>query len=362
MTRRVFVSDVHMSPGASLNTPERYEWFSEGDADNFLSFLKFLKTYQFDELVLLGDIMDDWLHPIDTPPGSFGEIAGAKHVTRILRALQELARQKAVTYVQGNHDMAIMDEAMKDFRAQYFPGVKFRKTYQKDGVFAQHGHQYIMWNAEDPTGRNVPIGYYITRLQASVCAKNAAITCTFPDVVKTLKESGSPVQQLVNAPINFLKEQLQPYGVSDVTPILGTGEIPGLSLAGVKKTYADLPDAWENLPSSIGPWRSVRYEVLGLWEAANDLAFKNKDKNVVIFGHTHQEDLTLLGPKQQDPDLPLSNWGIYANCGVWAHNNDQEKPYSYVVAEYDAKKKKKHTVTLNHWKNNKPQETRSEEF
>jgi hypothetical protein len=87
MTRRVFVSDTHMSCGKSLGTKGEYEWFDKQDAANFLSFLAYLQTYDFQELILLGDIIDDWLYPIDETPPSYEDIAKAAHIAPILQEL-----------------------------------------------------------------------------------------------------------------------------------------------------------------------------------------------------------------------------------------------------------------------------------
>lgn len=351
MIRRVFVSDIHMSHGKSLGTPEEYEWFDKEDAGNFSAFLDFVRDQEYDELVLLGDIMDNWLYPISEAPPPFQAIASASHVTPIINKLKGLAGQMSITYVSGNHDMAVMDNASEDFRNTYFPGIRFQKFYKTaDGIFAQHGHQYVMWNAEDPERRKVPLGYYITRLVASVAACTDSMTYTIPEIVRTLSQSKSLRTQLVHAPINFLTGKLKDAGVkvSGSTLITDTPEL-ALTIAAVKKTYANLADAWENSPSHVGPWESIWYEMAGLQGIANDLAFKNGDRKVVIFGHTHGEELLALESARAVSGYPLEpvlRWGLYANCGCWADNNDPKKPYSYVVTEYD---KGKHTVTLNHW-------------
>jgi UDP-2,3-diacylglucosamine pyrophosphatase LpxH len=61
-TKTVIISDVHLSNGAN-----NYSWFK--DDSKFKEFLK--ETAQrsdVKELVLLGDIFDLWLYPIDVAP------------------------------------------------------------------------------------------------------------------------------------------------------------------------------------------------------------------------------------------------------------------------------------------------------
>jgi predicted phosphodiesterase len=72
----------------------------------------------------------------------------------------------------------------------------------------------------------------------------------------------------------------------------------------------------------------------------------NPDRKVVIFGHTHKEEICLIEPAAQTPEH-REYWGIYANCGSWCdYNMTNPRPYSWVVTESDGDK---HMVALMHW-------------
>jgi UDP-2,3-diacylglucosamine pyrophosphatase LpxH len=352
--KRVFVSDLHMSAGWSLDKTEGvYDWFDKTEAQNFANFLETLKADgALDEVILLGDILDDWIYPIDVQPPTYEEIVSAAHVAPIVSSLKQLAETKKVVYVRGNHDMSIMDNALRGFRQKYFPGITFQESYvTDDGIFAQHGHQYLMWNAEDPA-QELPVGYYISRLLASL--RSAKMLCTIPEVVATLAYVGSEGNPLVNAPLTFLANKLS---MTDRTPIT-TADGGKITLGQVRKTYADLSTEWAKIHGPLDPVSSIWREVDGLWGVAGPLAVHEK-KKVMLFAHTHTEmNCELASPSTStDPSMPAPPaYALYANCGSWCDFNDPEnpKPYSYVVIESDGGK---HTVMLSHWGGGQPRTT-----
>jgi UDP-2,3-diacylglucosamine pyrophosphatase LpxH len=362
MTKRVFISDIHMTLGRSLvkdnlnpAKAHEYDWFDLDEAAQFRIFLSKLPD-DIDEVILLGDIMDDWLYPHDEEAPSYDEIASAKHIKPILEAIRDCAKKKQVTYVVGNHDMSIMDKKDKatiHFKNTWFPGVDFIDVYEKDGIYAEHGHQYLMWNAIDPD-HSLPIGYYITRLLASIHAYTTGVTCTIPDLVGALLKHNfdpkSARDPFVNDPLTFLEEQLdlveEEHRVNENTtiPKLGKNGIP-LKLKDVRKTYSNLSARWKKNHGGLGPLKSVKYELDGLNEVARELVF-NSNRKVVVFGHTHKEEICLIEPAAQIPEH-REYWGIYANCGSWCeYNMTNPRPYSLVVTESD---RDKHTVALMHW-------------
>ena len=101
------------------------------------------------------------------------------------------------------------DPAAIDFRKSVLPKVKFISgPYQtNDGIYAEHGHSYLVWNANDPN-YPLPVGYYFTRLVASISAYTNRMTFTIPQLVRGLANTNA----LIDDPLTFLAKQLDGAG------------------------------------------------------------------------------------------------------------------------------------------------------
>jgi len=347
MYKRVFVSDIHMTAGWGFTgSTGAYDWFTKKNAADFLAFLKYVRgDASINEVILLGDIMDGWLYPYDVQPPSYEVIADAFHIKPIIQELQLLAQVKPVTYVEGNHDINITDAAFAGFRTKYFPNIPFQKKpyVTNDGIYAKHGHEYLMWNAPDPNpNHKLPIGYYITRLQAGVHAY-AQMLFTIPDIASTILHELSSPTALTDAPLDFLIKNLNKVRhVDDKTQIVNAAG--ATAIGQVRNDYAGLTSDWEH-HSKYGPVKSIEFEADDIWEPANDLAFATNNK-IIVFGHKHKEGNTLLQPAAGG-----TPWGIYANCGSWCDLGSNDP--SYIVTEYD-KAGQTHSVTLWHWRKQSP--------
>ncbi|MEO5359902.1 MAG: metallophosphoesterase [Nitrospirota bacterium] len=369
--KRVFVSDVHMSPGWSFDISGKcnegcYDWFNRDLATEFEEFLTTLiKDENLQEVILLGDIMDGWVYPIDIPPpNNYNAIVNAQHVSGIVENLRKMVKAgKKVTYVVGNHDMTLREEQYKNFRENIFAGITFQKTYDTDdGIYAEHGHSFTMYNAidsEDDPIHWLPIGHYISRLAATLAVRNnkSYINANIEDMFHTLnaiKEtvgnilnpSGDP---LVNAPIDFLSKELG--DVDDNTPIM-TIDGGTITIGGVRKLYYRAAKEWINTHGLLGGLSSIWREALGLDLVATK-KIRQDGKKIVIFGHTHKEDNGYIY-KSDDYIVTGENpepIGIYANCGAWC-SGGKKASKTYVVTEYDSDTGK-HSVTLRYWDKDK---------
>jgi len=358
MTRRVFVSDVHMSPGWSLGGDKKYfyDWCRTEDAANFEGFLNYLAgSAQYDEVILLGDIMDTWIYPVggDKNNGlpSFGDIAAAK--ASVINALNDLVteyskQKKRVVYVRGNHDMTITNGEILTI----FPGMAILDPYDSgDGIRAEHGHQYTMWNAKD-TRNNVPVGYYLSRLYATTHAKGNQ-DYRLPDIQKAVFSPNDPQYGLVgnwfvNKPLTCLADDA---GVTeDGTIVMPTNA--NTTLKEARGLYTHLIPDWETDYGDADVLRSVERELgKDLSDAARSISW-NEKKQVVVFGHTHLDTLQVLAPPGRQPPPPRGpvddlRYGIYANCGGWCQDNPPvSNSYTFVVTESD---NGHHKVSLMHW-------------
>lgn len=118
--RIFFVSDLHLADGGPADL------FEGKDAD-FLAFLDHVAEHG-DKLVILGDALDLYV------AGSFERVLRAHK--KVLRRLKELADEKEVFYIAGNHDEEILIfEDLLNFT------VVERLVLPPD-VLVLHGHEY----------------------------------------------------------------------------------------------------------------------------------------------------------------------------------------------------------------------------
>ena len=176
--KRIFVSDIHMNdylslhPGAGLNP---YGWLHTDHATRFADFLvTVLKDTDVCELVILGDLFDEWLRPAEFnlyPDSYFQQIATAKQNIPIINNLKRIINETNIdiTYVNGNHDMLLSENVLNGI----IPGIIFEHSgkYKKGNIAAEHGHNYCFFNTRDlysNPDHMLPAGYFITRSVASL--------------------------------------------------------------------------------------------------------------------------------------------------------------------------------------------------
>jgi len=357
MVKRVFVSDIHLSPGWSLGGDPKYiyDWCRGEDATSFEGFLNYLKaSTEYDEVILLGDIMDTWICLVGGDKGrlpSYSDIAAAK--ASVIKALNDLVtgypvRKKRVVYVRGNHDMTISDGWIRAI----FPGMAILDPYDSgDGIRAEHGHQYTMWNAKDPRN-NVPVGYYISRLYATTHAKGKQ-DYRLPDIRKAVFSRDDPEYGLVgnwfvNKPLTCLADDA---GVTEGECIVMPAAAK-MTLKEARGLYTHLVSDWEAEYGDADALKSVERELgKDLWDAARSISW-NENKQVVIFGHTHLDTLEVFTPPGRQlppPRGPATDlrFGIYANCGAWCQDDPPvSNSYTFVVTESE---NGHHVVKLMHW-------------
>jgi UDP-2,3-diacylglucosamine pyrophosphatase LpxH len=354
--KRVFVSDVHMSPGWSLDSKQGYDWFNRAQAQQFVNFLKeMINDDTIKEVIILGDLMDGWVYPIETQPPKYDKIANASHIINIMVNLRELAAKKDVTYVIGNHDMTLMEDQFINFRSNAFAKITFKDFYKTDdSLYAEHGHQYSMYNAVDPK-HELPIGHYISRLSANAAEtkQQSYISADFEARFPSGKNYNVDAKELipdplVNVPLRYFEEELRFDDNTSITTVNG-GVI---TIGEVKKQYSRLGIDWIEKHGPLSEISSAWREEVGLdgvaGQIANGMVIKDKYYKVVIFGHTHKA----LNNYLRRPDAAFSRdtkdaepYAIYANCGAWCQDNDP----TYVIDEYNDEADKIHTITLKYF-------------
>jgi UDP-2,3-diacylglucosamine pyrophosphatase LpxH len=171
MARIVFLSDLHLSVWS------RQAWPDTTCRERLRVFLAQLLNGRgpakgVERIVLLGDIFDTWRCPVDVEPPAYEEILAAHADTMAL--FHSLAGTGRLTYVIGNHDfdvpVALIRQAMPGVRI-IGPGVKEAFRIKSGRLYAQHGHQHSLFNRVSARAEllaGYPIGYYVTRLRASL--------------------------------------------------------------------------------------------------------------------------------------------------------------------------------------------------
>ncbi len=348
--KRIYISDVHMNAGRGINPQggkHPYEWLGEEEANRFAKFLKYINNpSEIKEIILLGDLMDNWVYPVDEVPPTFQDIIDADINKNIVRELTALSQNEdmSILYFPGNHDMGLTKEDIE----RNFPGMIFGgkaahdSAYRTSRLHAEHGSAYAMFNAPDAfnsPGSRLPLGYFISRIVATrECATGISDRhyWTYADDILEIlgpQKLGASVFEAI------LEEAGLPESTIIKMPSKGGKEIT-IVASEVKEKYACLYDQWQ---SHYGPgvaYKAIMAEIGYLGDIADNLC-KKGDTTVVIFGHSHDWEL--------DKDKWFVADRIYANCGTWC---DDKRPCTYVETEKD-KDNKMHIVRVVEWKDNK---------
>jgi hypothetical protein len=290
--RTVIVSDIHASgPNGWLSPP-----YATATAQMLCGIAA---DPEVAELVLLGDIFDLWLFPVQAVPWTMKQILD--YNTELVAALREcVAKLPVVYYANGNHDMAVRMEDLAPFTVKDKAIKPFPAAGLHPGWRLEHGHAVDMFNAvPDPALKTLggyPLGYFITRLAASKKSK-ADLWSSLESVIRThiVKDTiegaieglgklmvrviiqfvaamgGVPLQTRMR----FLEPELDnKFTVEDI----------------YTKYYGNLLDIWHarypNFEQLLQTMLcSVRPDGLD-WFASSLLSAKDPPK-VIVFGHTH---------------------------------------------------------------------------
>ena len=127
-----------MNDERSLRYPDaehHYGWLTAEEAATIASFLSYVGNCDdVSEVILLGDVVDTWVCPVNLPPQTFEGIFTAQQNLGVVKQLNRLISSGIkVTYVIGNHDLLLTDEILQ----QYIPGINFIRD--KDTLLGYYG-------------------------------------------------------------------------------------------------------------------------------------------------------------------------------------------------------------------------------
>ena len=316
MSRRIFLSDLHVSAGHSLvqGYPKHpYDWLTKEESSRTVAFLTWVGVQAdaasaapspVDEVVLLGDVFDNWVYPHDEKPPTMREIVASENAAPVVRALRELAEKVDVFVVVGNHDLTLDPGAL----AEVSPKLVHAGTVFRTGrLRAEHGHSEALCCAPDPDRRQtVPLGYFISRLAATSDCDLGTHTPTLPTIMRELIDAaehekiGQCILEAVCARLH-----LDDNSAIQMPDDLWGGE--AVSIGALKNMYGDIYSKWVRRNGTMSALRSVPAE-LGVLEpvAATHFASGN---TIVVYGHTHEP--------RDEGYISLRGRTVYANTGAW---------------------------------------------
>lgn len=313
-TDRVFISDVHLSSDPLYDS--NVAWYDPAaHRHRFLGFLQKHVIEQADnikDLVILGDLLDDWVCPADQEPPTWDDIIAANSQEFALFQ-KSIERGINLFFIHGNHDFDLPSRTLE----KALPGIKVVRAYKGAGrTHAEHGHHYTLFNRpdrrNDPAfGR--PIGYYISRLAAS-----------HPDSPRSLRSIASYLDDIIEAALpmetifSAIIEAMAEWANVDKIVMPGKREV---SVDTIKQRYKNL-SAQHNI--GLGHIAALAWQEGNLGKVADSLC-KQWGFNVVLFGHTH-------GPKL-DKDWFFVEDRVYANTGTWC----EEEANCVILEKYPIK-------------------------
>ncbi len=360
----VVISDIHL--GMDLAYAECNKNLEL--LEKFL--LKVKNSPNVKELVIAGDLLDEWFVPatIDTYQGK-DQADFVKRIAEankgVVDALNSIIKDEEilVTYVPGNHDLTVTEESVE----LIFPGISQKRDPQLGlGTYApidmpevaiEHGHRYNFFCAPDPysnqdiaPGTIMPPGYFFTRLAAlHVAQKRPEAADVIPII--TRNTNGNESQDLIyeywklwewtvnlftienkfdeNIFVTNVNGLTGTYSLNDILPFQKT---PGGYID--VKLYKGIQDNWDQrqVYNSV----NVNIPVLqAIVNAASDsetddqakiqyFLNPNSNKRIVIFGHTHAP---ILLTSEDDKGQKC----IYANSGTWIDHNPNKTTAHFIV-------------------------------
>lgn len=349
--KRVYISDIHMNAGKGHKPAKGkypYEWLGVSEAKRFARFLNYLNDAKdVQELVIIGDLMDDWVYPVNVTPPSLESIIKAPINKQIVQALKKLSKNKNITvlYLPGNHDMGVnLQIIQKNFPGMIFGGtITNNSVYRTSRLRAEHGSAYAMFNAPDKingSGTHLPLGYFISRVVATKTRDTGSADRHYWKYADDLLEVLGP-QRLAESVFEAVLEEANLTENTKIRMPRRNGISLSITAGEVKKKYAGLYDQWKDRSGSGSAFKAIMAEIGFLGNIADHLC-KQSDTNIVIFGHSHDWQL--------DKDKWFVDDRIYANCGTWC---DDEKPCTWVESRKD-RNNRRHYIRVMDWNGGKP--------
>jgi UDP-2,3-diacylglucosamine pyrophosphatase LpxH len=262
----------------------------------------------FQEVLLLGDLVDTWTYPPSVQPPSMADIIAANPNTlgpngalaRVVKAVPK------VTFLLGNHDGTLTPADITALQDSVGPVELVDPVRVLTGTSGartafSHGHLWTMFNAPDdraPWGDSLPVGHFVTRAFSYMMANRLQPGQTVADLSNMGYPNGFDIWQFLSS-LNFnlspdIAALLLDY-VSTVAQmpeslpvVLPNGQTTTVTAA--KQIYANLFTRWVQMEngSITNAARAALADGSGNYLAwfAQRLAIQ-ESADLVVMGHTH---------------------------------------------------------------------------
>ncbi|HET7504109.1 MAG TPA: hypothetical protein VFK02_23975 [Kofleriaceae bacterium] len=274
-----------------------YGWLSPLHARRLGAFLASPSVTEADQLFLVGDTLDLWVCPHDVQPPTAKDIITAAHNKPIVDGLRKFAAssRRRLFYILGNHDLAMTAGLARELA----PQIVFMNSYNSEfPLRVSHGHENSLFNSPDPMGRDVPLGYFITRFVATAAREGLGevgmnwrtILGSGPEIVALLEHH--PLAECV---------------FDAVRKAAGIGPDAYVKMPdGSERNVSDLRATYQNL---LGEWnerRKSRWQSALLCEYDPFYDHGVGTPHLYIAGHSHDRVYTYH-----------ASYGTYMNLGAW---------------------------------------------
>lgn len=352
--KKIFISDIHMGDDRSINNG--YGWLNQNIAivANFLDEL--LKSQEVSEVIILGDLFDQWVIPSDIDPlPTLPPIINSGKNEPIISKLKTVAASSQIklSYVVGNHDPAFCKDNITDWKKviqEIFPGINYicnddlpAGVYQSGKLRAEHGNLYCFFCAPDcwtDLPRFIPLGYFLSRIAASSKIQPTGEPVSYHDLIK--KYAPDNLMTVEVDIMNLLREIVNQEKMCFDFKMNGMPGYPSgiINIGGVLEKYDKLVFRWNHPGISL---REAFYmDIYGdLSPAFEKIYLPDQDADLVIFGHTH------IPVMQKIPGRDGACAKIYANSGTWKDGHT----CTYVETELD-EEQQRHYVRVKSYPGN----------
>jgi UDP-2,3-diacylglucosamine pyrophosphatase LpxH len=333
------------------------------------------------ELVIAGDLFDEWVAPVDyyafdggTQSDFVDKVAAAN--MPVIEAFNGIIREGKikVTYVPGNHDMLVESADVQRifpgiFQARDARGLGAHMVSDPPELAVEHGHRYDFFNAPDPisnrsitgTASLLSPGFFVSKIAATSDLERGHASFYRDGLnANTSLESGYyfsywAAWRLIMAQKPVKEEWGKKTIVTAIDGYTGTYSLydliphhePGSGPLDVT-LYKEIIDTWNQrqaankvpvpIPAEVAIAAGALNPILDAQSIPQYFWNTSSTKRVVVFGHTHHADLlTILDHRGQ--------WSVYANSGTWVDNSELSCTFVAIIPQKD-RNATTHTVTV----------------
>jgi len=359
--RIIVVSDLHLGVDDSFSETVK-------NKDLLTEFLERLVISDIDELVIAGDMLDEWFVPISYEPhndlGAFFERVAENNVS-IVAAFEKIIQSGVVVaYVPGNHDLLLDEETLAKLipgivQARDVDGLGTYRTGMRSEIVIEHGHRYDTFCAPDTLSNKemtgdypsfLPPGYFFTRIAStSVVEGKSAPDKNLPRIEAPSKEDADQLDAytyyniwlwaMTTFPIkaDFDEKAIyvgvngydNSFSLSDLLPtVQDDGSISAVLYANAQRRWDEVQQ--NNRVAVKNPYSKATAGAIDHTffdeQAVKQYFDLDPTVDVVVFGHSH---VPLVNRYENEYDKEK----VYANSGTWIDENLIGLERCFVVIE-----------------------------